>query len=56
MALNLTCKACGTELVADTEEELAAMGQLHGAEHGHVKPMAHNHVLARIRRHNPKSP
>lgn len=55
MSVSLTCKACRKELSADTEDELAALGQLHGQEHGHDKAMSRKHVLARIRRHNPSS-
>ena len=55
MTVSLTCKACGKELTADTEDELAELGQLHGQEHGHDKPLSRKHVLARIRRHNARS-
>lgn len=54
MTLSLTCRRCGTVLNAETEDELAALGQEHGRQHGHPEPMSHDRVLARIRRHNPK--
>ncbi len=52
MTLSLTCRRCGTVLSAESEEELAALGQEHARQHGHTRPMSHEHVLARIR--NPK--
>ncbi len=54
MSLSLTCKNCGTELTADTEYELATLGQAHAQEHGHTAPMDRRHIITRIRRHNPK--
>ena len=56
MTLSLNCRRCGIVLSADTEEELAVLGQEHARQHGHTKPMPHDHVLARIRRHDPKAP
>lgn len=55
MSLSLTCRNCGTMLTADTEDELAALGQTHAHEHGHTAPMDRKHIIARIRRHNPKT-
>lgn len=55
MSLSLTCKNCGTVLSADTEDELAVLGQSHAREHGHTIPMDRRHSIARIRRHNPKA-
>lgn len=56
MSLSLTCKNCGTVLSADTEDESAALGQAHAQErHGHTIPMDRRHIIARIRRHNPKT-
>ncbi len=54
MTVSLTCRNCGAELTADTEDELAALGHAHAEEHGH-KPRSREHTLARIRRHNPKA-
>ncbi len=56
MTLSLTCRRCGTVLNAETEDELAALGQEHGRRHGHTQPMERDRVLARIRRHNPQAP
>ncbi len=55
MSLSLTCRNCGTLLTADTEDELAALGQTHAHEHGHTAPRDRKHIIARIRRHNPKT-
>lgn len=55
MKLSLTCKSCGKVLAADDEEELAALGQAHALEHGHTRILSREHVLARIRRHNPSA-
>lgn len=55
MSLNLTCKNCGTVLSADTEDELAALGEAHARGHGHTGPMDRRHVIARIRRENPRA-
>jgi len=54
VSLSLTCKNCGTVLRADTEDELAVLGLAHAEEHGHATPMDRRHIIARIRRHNPK--
>jgi len=54
MSLSLTCRKCGTVLTADTEDELAVLGQAHAQEHGHTAPLDPQRVLARIRRHNPQ--
>jgi len=56
MTLTLTCRHCGTVLTADSEEELAALGEGHAREHGHTRGLPGEAVLARIRRHNPKPP
>ena len=53
MALELTCRACGAVLTAETEDELAELGEEHGREHGHTKPQDRDHTIARIQRHNP---
>lgn len=53
MSLSLTCRNCGTVLRAETEDELAALGQAHAQEHGHTAPMDRRHIIARIRRHHP---
>lgn len=55
MSLSLTCRNCGTVLRADTEAELAALGQVHAQEHGHTAPIDRQHIIARIRHHNPKA-
>ena len=56
MTLSLTCKACGKVLTADTEEELADLGLQHRDEHGHGhRSLSREHVLKRIRHHNPGS-
>jgi hypothetical protein len=57
MALSLTChnKDCGKVLTADTEDELVRLGQQHSQEHGHHDAPPADHVLARIRKHNPPS-
>ncbi len=52
---SLTCRNCGKVLSADTEAELACLGQEHAREHGHTKPMSSEHIRARIRRHNPEA-
>lgn len=56
MALELTCHSCHNVLSAETEDELVELGQRHAVEHGHTPPPAREHVLARIRRHNPTQP
>ncbi len=56
MTLSLTCRRCGIVINADTEEDLATLGQEHAKQHGHTEPMAPEHILARIRRHNPNRP
>ncbi len=55
MSLSLTCRNCGTVLSAETEDELAALGQAHAQEHGHTGQLDRRHIIARIRRHNPKA-
>lgn len=55
MTLSLTCHNCGKVLSAKTEDELVALGQEHANEHGHTQPLPREHVLARIRRHNPST-
>lgn len=52
MTLRLTCRRCGALLSADTEDELATLGQQHAQQHGHTRPLSRDHVLARIRRHH----
>ena len=54
MTLSLTCHGCGKVLAAETEDELVVLGQDHASEHGHHPPPPREHVLARIRRHNPQ--
>ena len=49
----LTCHSCGEVLIADTEDQLVDLGQAHAVKHGHHPPPPRDHVLARIRRHNP---
>jgi hypothetical protein len=56
MTLTLTCRHCGTVLTADSEDELAALGQRHARAHGHTRGLPSETVLARIRRHNPNPP
>lgn len=56
MTLSLTCHSCSEVLRAETEDELVTLGQTHAAEHGHNPPPPRDHVLARIRRHNPQQP
>ena len=56
MTLTLTCRHCGTVLTADSEEELAALGEGHAREHGHTRGLPSETVHARIRRHNPNQP
>jgi hypothetical protein len=52
MSVSITCRACGKELTADTEEELAELGMAHGAEHGHAQgKLTHDSVMKRLRRH-----
>lgn len=53
MALTLTCHNCSKVLSADTEDELVELGQVHAVEHGHHPPPPRDHVLKRIRHHNP---
>lgn len=55
MNLSLTCrnKDCGEVLTAETEDELVILGQRHAQQHGHSGPVPREHVIARIRRHNP---
>lgn len=53
MSVELTCRSCGAVLTAETEDELVELGQEHAREHGHTKPQDREHVLERIRRHNP---
>ncbi len=55
MSVSLTCKSCGAELTADNEDELADLGQRHAQEHGHQGSPSRDHILARIRRHNPQA-
>ena len=53
MALELVCHACDVTLRADTEDALADLAEQHALSvHGHTPPR--EHVLARIRRHNPE--
>lgn len=54
MSPSLTCKNCGTVLRADTEDELAALGQEHAHQHGHTGPLDRRKIFARIRRHKPQ--
>ena len=54
MTLSLTCHSCKDVLSAETEDDLVALGQAHAIGHGHNPPPAKEHVLARIRRHNPE--
>ena len=52
MAVSITCRACGKELTAETEEELATLGMEHGAEHGHPpEKLDHASVMKRLHRH-----
>lgn len=51
MPLELVCHACDVRLEAETEDELAELGEQHALDaHGHAPPR--EHVLARIRHHN----
>ena len=54
MILSLTCHNCGRVLSAETEDELVDLGLEHANVHGHTEPLPREHVLARIRRHNPR--
>lgn len=56
MTLTLTCRQCHLDLVARSEDGLVDLGQRHAQEHGHPEPPAREHLLTRIRRHNPGSP
>ena len=52
MSVSITCRACGKELSAETEEELAQVGMEHGAEHGHpAGALSHENVMKRLHRH-----
>ena len=51
--LTLTCHSCDETMEARTEEELADLASAHAQQHGHTPPR--EHVLARIRRHNPQA-
>lgn len=52
MSVSITCKACGKELTAETEEELAQLGMEHGAEHGHRREaLTRESAMKRLRRH-----
>lgn len=51
MSLTLTCHACGAVLTAETEDELTELGLEHALGHGHTQDR--EHVLQRIRHHNP---
>ena len=52
MSVSITCRACGKELSAETEEELAQLGMEHGAEHGHpAGALTHESVMKRLHRH-----
>lgn len=52
MRLELVCHACDVTLQANTEEKLAELAEQHALSvHGHTPPR--EHVLARIRQHNP---
>ena len=53
MTLELVCHRCQKVLSAETEDELVDLGQRHAVEHGHLSPPPRDHVLTRIRRHNP---
>lgn len=54
MTISITCKRCRAVLTAETEDDLAAVGQRHAQEHGHDRPLSRERILARIRRHNPE--
>lgn len=54
MALTLTCHSCKAVLSAETEDERVTLGQDHAVGHGHNPPPSRDHVIARIRRHNPQ--
>jgi hypothetical protein len=55
MTVSITCRACGKELTAETEEELAQLGMEHGAEHGHPPgKLSHASVMKRLHRHSQK--
>lgn len=52
MSVSITCRACGKELTAESEEELARLGMEHGTEHGHAAgKLTHESVMKRLRRH-----
>ena len=50
--LSLTCHSCGLTMTAATEDDLVSLGLEHARAHGHEPPR--EHVIARIRRHNPR--
>jgi len=54
VTLSLTCHNCKEVLSAETEDELVTLGQAHAVGHGHNPPPPREHVLARIRRHDPQ--
>ena len=58
MTLTLTCRNqdCGEVLSAETEDDLVEAAQHHAREHGRSRPIPREHVVARIRRHNPDAP
>lgn len=54
MTMSLICRSCSQVLNAETEDELVDLGQAHAVGHGHRPPPPREHVLARIRHHNPR--
>lgn len=54
MTMTLTCHSCNQVLRAETEDKLVDLGRAHAVEHGHHPPPPREHVLARIRHHNPQ--
>lgn len=49
--LILVCHACDETMTAETEDEMVELGIEHATKHGHTPPR--EHVVARVRRHNP---
>jgi hypothetical protein len=44
----ITCKACGDVLSAETEDEFVEVGQAHAAKHGHAYELSRQHILGRL--------
>jgi hypothetical protein len=49
----MTCKHCGAEITADDEDTMVERVQEHYRSHGDKPPLTRDHILRRLRRHQP---